>query len=251
MATSDYINKITCGDCLELMKGLEDKSVDMILCDLPYGTTRNKWDTVLLFDSLWERYGRIIKDNGAIVLTAAQPFTTDLINSNRKLFKYDLIWYKPLGSGFLNAKKMPMRNHEHILIFYKSLPVYNPIMRKGKLRDKGHPLSSNTVRCYGKYKAYTSCNDQYYPQSVIDVSNGDNTKENEHPTQKPAELFEYLIRTYTNEGDLVLDNCIGSGTTAVACINTNRRFIGFEISAEYCNIANRRIEQAQAQGRLF
>lgn len=233
------------GDCLEIMPTLADKSVDMILCDLPYGTTRNEWDIVIPFEPLWEQYERLIKNNGAIVLTAAQPFTTDLINSNRRLFKYDLIWCKPLGTGFLNANRMPMRNHEHILVFYKSLPAYNPIMTKGRLREKGRKTDSTKEACYGKYKATSSFNDLYFPKSVITVSNGDNTKENDHPTQKPVALFEYLIRTYTNHGDTILDNCAGSGTTGEAAENLGRNSIMIEQDSKYCQIIRNRLNKRQ------
>ena len=245
------INKIYNVDCLIGMKEIQSGSIDMILCDLPYGTTRNKWDIIIPFEPLWEQYERIIKDNGAIVLTAAQPFTTDLINSNKKLFRYDLIWYKSLGTGFLNANKMPMRNHEHILIFYKNVPTYNPIMTKGKLRQKGNKGASTQEGCYGKYKATQSYNDLYFPQSVIEISNGDNTKENQHSTQKPVKLFEYLILTYSNEGDLIFDNCIGSGTTAEAAYNHKRNFIGFEIDKDYSTAAQKRMDAVMAQITMF
>lgn len=189
---------------------------------------------------MWEQFKRIIKDNGLIVLTATQPFATDLINSNRKMFRYDIIWYKALGTGHLNCNRMPMRNHEHILVFYNKLPTYNPQMTKGKMREKGSK-HGNTTSNYGAFKAIQHTNDLYYPQSVIDISNGDKTKENQHPTQKPVALFEYLIETYTNEGDTVFDACIGSGTTCIACINKERHYIGFEINEEYFKMASERV----------
>lgn len=235
------LNKIYNEDCLQGMKKIEDKSINMILCDLPYGTTRNKWDTVIPFEQLWEQYNRVIKDNGAIVLTAAQPFESLLITSNPKMFKYDLIWKKTHAKGHLNAKRMPLRGHESILIFYKKPPVYNPIMRKGKYRFKGSK-GQESGRCYGESKGYSAWNDEYYPTSVIEISNA-NQRNKIHPTQKPVELFEYLIKTYTNEGETILDNCMGSGTTAIAAINTNRNYIGFELDEEYYNKSLDRIEE--------
>ena len=245
------LNKIYCMDCLEGMKYIDDKSIDMILCDLPYGTTQNKWDTVIPLNALWEQYERIIKDNGMICLTATQPFATQLINSNEKLFRYDLIWDKKLPTGFLNAKRQPLRRHELILCFYKKMPVYNPIMRKGKQRSKGGKLYSLSD-CYGTINQpkEKEIYDEYYPTSIIEIGNA-NQKGKIHPTQKPVELFEWLIKTYTNENEVVLDNCMGSGTTAIACINTNRNYIGFELSPEYCDIAEKRIAAHAAQLRLF
>lgn len=233
-------------DCLEGMKDIESKSIDLILCDLPYGTTQNKWDTIIPFDKLWEQYERIIKDKGIICLTAAQPFTTELILSNKKLFRYDLIWYKPLGSGHLNASRQPMRNHEHILVFYKSPGTYNPQMGIGK-RKKGIRKGDRNGDNYGKY---ANNNDEpfddkgkRFPQSVIEITNGDRTSENDHPTQKPIDLFRYLIKTYSNEGDLVMDNCSGSGTTQVACIKENRNFICFENNYHYFEQSGKRISE--------
>jgi len=243
-------NKIYQGDCLELMKQIDDKSVDMILCDLPYGTTACEWDTIIPFESLWEQYKRIIKDNGAIVLTASQPFTSVLVMSNVKMFKYCWIWDKVLHSNPLIAKKQPLNNYEDVCVFYKKQPTYNPIFWKGRYSKRGYfkhrgsetkgdvDLSSNKGE-----------GDIKYPIRIITIPNS-NKRNIMHPTQKPVALFEYLIKTYTNEGDLVLDNCIGSGTTAVACINTNRRFIGMELSEEYCKIANQRIQEALSQTKL-
>lgn len=230
-------------DCLIGMQNIPDKSVDAIICDLPYGTTQNKWDVIIPFDVLWERYESVIKDSGAIILTSAQPFTTELIMSNKKLFRYDLIWYKALGTGHLNCNRMPMRNHEHILLFYKKLPTYNPQKTTGVMREKGSRKGSTTSN-YGDFKGIVSVSDTYFPQSVIDITNGDRTKENQHPTQKPVALMEYLIKTYTNEGDTVLDNTMGSGTTGVACVNTDRNFIGFELDKTYFEIAKNRIDEA-------
>ncbi|PES44475.1 site-specific DNA-methyltransferase [Bacillus cereus] len=228
------------------MKLLQDKSVDMILCDLPYGVTQNKWDVVIPFDELWKQYERVIKDNGAIVLTAAQPFSAQLIVSNPKLFRYEWIWEKTAATGHLNAKKMPMRAHENILIFYKKLPTYNPMKTTGHAPVNSYTKHQDDGSNYGKTKIGVSGggSTERYPRSVQRFAT-DKQKESIHPTQKPVALFEYLIKTYTNEGETVLDNCIGSGTTAVAAINTNRNFIGFEISKEYCAAANRRIDNLQ------
>lgn len=234
------LNKIYNMDCLEGMKMLGDKSVDMILCDLPYGTTQNKWDSIIPLDELWVQYERIIKDNGAIVLTAQTPFDKALGASNLKLLKYEWIWMKKQGTGHLNAKKSPMKNHENILVFYKKPPTYNPQMREGKpyICKRGKLNSSN----YGKQSdGVITINDgNRYPVTVLEF----NSDKGLHPTQKPVALFEYLINTYTNAGGIVLDGCMGSGTTAVACINTNRNFIGFELDQKYCQVANTRITQA-------
>ena len=229
--------KLMQGDCLELMKGIADKSVDMILCDLPYGVTaRNKWDCVIPFEKLWEQYERVIKESGAIVLTATQPFTTDLIQSNRKRFKYSLVWNKSQVTGFLNAKKQPLRSHEDILVFYQKQPTYNPEMVKGKrvLKSTGGDSTN-----YGKLTYKPHYSEWYYPKSIIDIPQ--KRFKGGHPTQKPIELMEYLVKTYTNEGEIVLDNCMGSGSAGVACVNTNRRFIGIELDETYFNIAKERI----------
>jgi len=225
-------------DCLNGMKLIDDKSIDMILCDLPYGVTaRNKWDIIIPFDKLWEQYKRIIKNNGAIVLNSQQPFTSQLIISNLKMFKYSWIWSKSQVSGFLNAKKQPLREHEDILVFYKKQCTYNPQMIKGKLQLKNTGGSSNN---YNQFEAQPHYSDEYYPKSILQFPL--KRFKNGHPTQKPVGLYEYLIRTYTNENELVLDNCIGSGTTAIACINTNRNYIGFELDTTYCDMANKRIQ---------
>jgi site-specific DNA-methyltransferase (adenine-specific) len=233
------INKIYNEDCLEGMKRIPDKSIDMILCDLPYGTTACKWDSVIPFDLLWEQYNRIIKDDGIIALTSTQPFTTALIQSNIKKFKYTWIWDKVRPSGFQIAKYRPMMRHEDICIFgnkknYKPIMTEREKIIKGKVRksSESSPLKYND----GKIREYT----KRYPQSILTFCK----EVGLHPTQKPVALFEYLIKTYTDEGEVVLDNCIGSGTTAIACINTNRNFIGFEIEKEYVEIANNRIIEA-------
>ena len=227
-------NKIYQGDCLELMKQIESNSVNLILCDLPYGTTACKWDTIIPFEPLWEQYKRIIKDNGAIVLTASQPFTSALVMSNVKMFKYEWVWIKS-PTGFLNAKKMPMKSVEEVCVFYNQLPTYNPqdliTVNKKKKNHETKRIKSNiglSTHNGGRLPSEYFQEFSNYPKQELYFSNNKGL----HPTQKPVALFEYLIKTYTNEGDLVLDNCIGSGTTAVACIKTNRRFIGMELSPE-------------------
>ena len=227
------------GDCLELMKDIPDKSIDLILCDLPYGTTRNKWDSVIPLDKLWEQYSRIIKDNGAIVLFSQMPFTAELVHSNLNLFKYEWIWQKENGTGFLNAKKMPLKIHENIKIFYKKPPTYNPQMRKGfkPYSQRSGRGSSN----YGEQIRVQTINDgERYPIDIIEFKRD---KEKLHPTQKPVALLEYLIKTYTNdgEGETVLDNCAGSMSTVIASINTNRNCIAIEKDKNYFEISKKRV----------
>lgn len=230
------------GDCLEKMKLIPDGSVDMVMCDLPYGTTACKWDSVIPFAPLWEAYKRVCKPNAAIVLTASQPFTSALVMSNPDWFRYCLVWDKKGTTGFQTAKIMPLRRHEDIVIFYKTKPIYNPSMEeRGKPRKKGGSKTDNG--CYGDLRSSESFNNTYYPTSILDVSNASKSGL-EHPTQKPVALMEYLIRTYTNEGQLVLDNTMGSGTTGVACMNTGRSFIGIERDEGYFKIAQRRIRDA-------
>jgi len=241
------INKIYNEDCLEGMKRIPDKSVDMILCDLPYGTTACKWDSILPLDKLWNEYKRVLKPNGVILLTASQPFTTVLIGNDLKMFKYNLVWDKVAVTNPMLAKKQPMRCHEDILVFYDKQPTYNPQMRVGVKWSRAGK-KEHTTDTLGQSTLFNNGSDKSemkYPKSIVTFSNADKTK-NEHPTQKPVKLFEYLIKTYTDEGDLVLDNCMGSGTTAIACINTNRNFIGFELDKHYCDIANERIRKALA-----
>lgn len=244
MANEEFLNKVLHGDCLEWMPQIEDKSINMILCDLPYGTTACKWDTIIPFDMLWEQYERIIKDNGAIVLTGSQPFTSQLVNSNLKYFRYEWIWEKTLATNFMLVKKQPSKKHENVLVFYKQQPIYNPQMEEGTpYKDKPR---KRTVGVHGDLETTKKAIDNKgtrYPSSIQKFSNGNNG--NVHPTQKPVLLFEYLIKTYTNEGETVLDNCLGSGTTAVAAINTNRNFIGIEKEWDYCETANKRIEEAK------
>ena len=240
------INEIYLGDCLELMpKHVEDKSVDMIFCDLPYGTTQNKWDSVIPLDELWKEYERVIKDNGAIVLFAAQPFTSALIMSNPKMFKYDWIWQKPKGTGHLNAKKQPMRDKEDILVFYKKQCTYNPQMTEGTpYKDKAgkdHTKSTSMTGSYGKYTNYREVNKGVrYPKQVQQF--GVVERGTVHPTQKPLDLIEYMIKTYTNEGDLILDNTCGSGTTGLGAKNLNRNYIMMEQDPKYYEIACKRVQ---------
>lgn len=232
--------KLICGDCLEVMKDIPDGSIDMILADLPYGVTaKNKWDSIIPFEELWGQYRRIIKDNGAIVLHCQQPFTTNLISSNMKEFKYCYTWFKHQVSGFLNAKKQPLRNIEDIAVFYRKQPTYNPQMTKGKMQLKNTGGASSN---YNDFKAMPNMSDEYYPTTLLDFPL--RRFKGGHPTQKPVELEEWLIKTYTNEGDTVLDNVMGSGTTGVACKNLNRNFIGIELDETYFNIAKQRIEES-------
>jgi site-specific DNA-methyltransferase (adenine-specific) len=289
------INKIHLGDCLEVMKKIPDGSVDMVLCDLPYGTTNCKWDSIISFEKLWEQYNRVCKKNAAMVFTASNPFTAALIMSNPKYFKYTWVWEKSKATGYLNAKKMPMRAHEDICIFYRKPPTYNPQKTKGTPYDKGTGHRPTSV--YGsqgqkaKNKRRKELNKMTleqvkdemktngidltnvtkkeqmidmlvkkvesikvhvknesglrYPRTVqyFKTAESEGRKSVIHPTQKPVLLFEYLIKTYTNEGEVVLDNCIGSGTTAIACINQNRKYIGIELDEEYYNKCNERIKK--------
>jgi site-specific DNA-methyltransferase (adenine-specific) len=237
--------KVLHGDCLDLMKDIETGSIDMILCDLPYGTTQCKWDTVIPFEPLWAQYKRIIKDNGAIVLTAAQPFTSALVMSNVKMFRYDWVWEKPKGTGHLNAKKQPMRNKEDVLVFYKKQCTYRPQFITGEpyknKAGKDHNKISSMTDSYGAYTNHREVNTGFrYPKQIQKFNVVE--RGTVHPTQKPVALFEYLIKTYTNEGDLVLDNCAGSGTTGVACIRTGRDFILMEKEQKYVDIIKGRLE---------
>lgn len=239
------INKIYNMDCIDGMKMIPDKSIDMILCDLPYGTTQNKWDVIIPFEPLWREYERVIKPNGAIVLNCSQPFTSMLLMSNPKLFRYSLTWEKTTPTGHLNAKKMPLRKHEDILVFYKKLPTYNPQKTTGHVRKVSkaeHKKNCVKTSNYGEHGLTTYDSTERYPTSVLKFAT-DKQKEALHPTQKPVVLYEWFIKTYTNEGQTVLDNCIGSGTTAIACINTNRNYIGFELDKQYYDIANERISR--------
>lgn len=249
-------NCIYNADCLNLMQEINDKSIDMICCDLPYGETNNSADIIIPFDKLWEQYKRIIKDNGAIVLFAQGLFYVDLVNSNREWYRYDLVWDKILVSDFLNANVKPLRTHEQIAIFYKEKPVYNPQMRFGEpLHSKGKTYlkKEDKNNNYGKYQksADIRCGEtQKYPTTVITYQKP-HPSVAQHRTEKPIALLEYLIKTYSNENDLILDNCSGSGSTAIACHNTRRNFICIEKDEEYYKASCKRLSNAQAQLRLF
>lgn len=236
------INKVYNCECIEGMSKIKDKSIDMILCDLPYGTTQCKWDVIIPFDKLWEQYERIIKDNGAIVLTSAQPFTSFLITSNLKLYKYNWVWEKSKATGYLNSKKRPMVAHEDVLVFAKKQTIYNPQKVQGEPYYKGKAYRPTNVYGWQKETLVENKDGFRYPRSVQYFKTAESEGKVFHPTQKPLALFEYLIKTYTNEKDLILDNCMGSGTTAIACINTKRDFIGFELEEKYFNIINSRIK---------
>ena len=225
------------GDCLELMKDIPDKSIDMILCDLPYGTTACKWDVIIPFEPLWEQYNRIIKDNGAIVLFGSEPFSSYLRMSNIKNFKYDWIWNKKLAGNGILAKKQPLKIHEIVSVFNSG--IYIPQMTKGRYRKK-MGLKESEITGGNSFAKQTE-NDLYYPQTIQEFSTANMRKGRLHPTQKPVALLEYLIKTYTNEGETVLDNCMGSGSTGVACKNLNRKFIGIELDDTYYEIAKNRI----------
>jgi len=240
------------GDCLELMKDIPDKSIDAIIADLPYGTTACKWDSVLPLDLLWEQYKRIIKDGGAIALTASQPFTSALIMSNPKMFKYAWVWEKSKATGFLNAKIRPLVAHEDIVVFCKGAPVYYPQMTKGSAYNKGVRKKQTNDDVYGSFnQVEVKSEGLRYPRSVQYFKTAESEGKTYHKTQKPIALMEYLIKTYTNEGEVVLDNTMGSGTTGVACINTSRNFIGMELDEGYFNIAKKRIQEAENNKPLF
>jgi len=229
------------GDCIELMQNIPDKSIDMVLCDLPYGTTRNKWDNVINIDLLWQSYERIITDNGCIALFCEGLFMANLMLSNTKLWRYNLIWDKTRGCDFLNANVKPLKSHEEIAIFYKHKPTYN---KQYWYSEPYKPtINGSLSENYGdrKHVVSESKNGERNPLSILSFKRDSSRM---HPTQKPVALCEYLIKTYTNEGETVLDNCMGSGTTGVACKNLNRNFIGIELNEEYFEIARERIESA-------
>jgi DNA modification methylase len=236
-------NTIICGDCLEVMKDIPDKSIDMILCDLPYGTTACKWDTIIPLEPLWEQYKRIIKDNGAIVLFGSEPFSSYLRISNIKDFKYDWVWNKRKAGNIFLAKYQPMKTHEIISVFnaknYYPIKTPRDKIKQSKNYGTGQSMGGDKSK-EDKIYTYTDKN----PISILDFSNA-SQKGKTHPTQKPVALFEYLIKTYTNEGDTVLDNCAGSGTTAIACLNTNRNYILIEKEPEYIEVINKRISEHQ------
>ena len=238
------INEIYLGDCLELMpKHIEDKSINMILCDLPYGTTQCKWDSVIDLPKLWAEYKRVIKDNGAIVLFASQPFTTALIGSNLKMFKYSFTWDKITTTNHLNCKKQPLRQVEDICVFYKKQPTYNPQgLIKGAFKNKrdNHFKHKKGERVYGEQTEYDAvAKYTNYPTNLLQFSNSNHNSL--HPTQKPLELIEYLIKTYSNEGDVILDNACGSGTTGLGAKNLNRNYIMMELDPKYYDITVQRL----------
>jgi site-specific DNA-methyltransferase (adenine-specific) len=233
--------KLYKGECLDIMKTIQDKSIDAIITDPPYGTTACKWDSVIDFGLMWEQLNRIIKPNGAIVLFGSEPFSSALRMSNIKNYKYDWVWDKKMKVGMLNCKRMPLRQHENIIIF-NAKNVYNPQMTKGKFRNKKIQPTKD-FQTYGQLKnPIDNFNNDYYPSSIIEFSNA-NQRGKVHPTQKNVSLMEYLIKTYTNENETVLDFTMGSGSTGVACVNTNRNFIGIEMDDNYFNIAKKRIEE--------
>ena len=233
------------GDCLELMKDIPSKSIDMILCDLPYAVTQNKKDILIPFEPLWEQYNRIIKDNGCIALFGQGLFYVDLVNSNRKMFRYDLVWDKVLPSGFLNANRMPLRQHEQIAIFYKRLPTYNPQKTLGEMNHSKGKAREYANNNYGKLDFVDNSKrlgNMKNPTSILTFSKP-HPSIAKHPTEKSVECLEWLIKTYTNKGETVLDNCMGSGTTGLACINTERNFIGIELDPQHFTTAQTRLEK--------
>lgn len=248
------LDKIYNEDCLVGMQRIPDKSIDAIICDLPYGVLNRKnkhaeWDNVIPFAPLWEQYERVIKDNGAIILFAQGLFTVDLISSNRKLWRYNLVWDKVRKNGFLNANRRPMRQHEDICVFYKKQCVYHPQMKEVGFKDKNHSRGRKKTcknQCYGGYeKIDMAATNLKFPSTIISISKEHDTGKTMHPTQKPVALIEYLIKTYTDSGGVILDNCMGAGTTAVAAINTKRHYIGFEITKEWYDFAAKRAENAR------
>lgn len=253
------IDKIYQGDCLELIKQLPDKSIDCIICDPPYEVLNKnnkdaQWDRIIPFNELWQQYERVAKDDAAIILFAQGMFTARLMMSNPKLWRYNLIWQKGgRCSGFLNAKKMPLREHEDIVVFYRKQPTYNPQMTKclphERNHSRGRQQGEQTNRCYGEFgRAEDIMTDLKYPKSIL---NFNRPHPQIHPTQKPVALIQYLIKTYSNENDLILDNCVGSGTTAVAAIKEKRHFIGMELNKEYYDIACKRVKEAKMYQSLF
>ncbi len=250
-------DRIICGDCLKVMKDMPDDSVDLVLTDPPYGTTACKWDSVIPLEPMWEQLKRLIKPNGAIVMTASQPFTTTLVASNMKMFKYCWVYQKTKATNYLQAKKQAMKYHEDVCVFYKSQPTYNPQMVKGEAYIRKHGTHNNDVG--GVYRKDTrkaghllENKGERYPSSVMSPIKNPSGRGQLHPTQKPVALMEYLIKTYTNEGEIVLDFAIGSGTTAVACINTGRHYVGIEKNRGYFEKAQIRVKELEkGQGVLF
>lgn len=241
--------KLLLGDCLELMQTLPEKSVDAIITDLPYGTTQCKWDAVIPFEPMWAAVKRVLKPRGVFVTTASQPFTSRLIMSNPDWFRYEWVWDKRLPTGFLDANRKPMKRHENILVFCEGRTVYNPQKTAGEPYKKGASSKTSIYHDFTTRKNVENLSGDRYPTSIIDISNA-NRNGDGHPTQKPVALYEYLILTYTNPGETVLDITAGSGTTGVACVKTGRNFIGMEKEPEYFAIMERRIAEAQAQPML-
>jgi len=228
-------------DCFDVFPFIEDKSIDAVICDLPYGTTQNKWDSVLPLDKLWVQYKRILKPNGAIILTGSEPFTSVLITSNLKDFKYNWIWKKSKATGFFDAKKRPLNDYETISVFYLKPPTYNPQMTVAEKIYKRGFVKRKKSDCYGDEKDFVQVDSGLrYPKRIIEIGNAD-TRDIEHSTQKPIELMEYFVKTYTNEGNMVLDNTMGSGTTNLACLKLNRKSIGIEKEKQYYDVAVRRL----------
>ena len=254
------MNKLFHGECIEIMQSLPESSVDMVFCDLPYGTTQNSWDTIIPFDKLWEQYHRVVKDNGAIVLTAQPPFDKVLACSNLNEFRYEWIWEKNKATGHLNAKKMPMKAHENVLVFYSKLPTYNPQMTSGHkpmnaVLPKDNIPEPEEKRNYNHVDKRTGNpggGTTRYPRDVIEfpVINNDDPQKF-HPTQKPIKMIEYFIKTYSNPGDTILDNCMGSGSTCIAANNTDRQYIGIEMTEEYYNLAVAWIESESRLTQFF
>ena len=254
---NSFINKVIEGDCLEVMQKFPDKSIDMILCDLPYGTTQNEWDSVIPLHELWKQYERVIKDDGIIALTSQGAFTAHLICSNHKLFKYKITWIKSKATNFLNAKKQPLRKHEDICIFYKKQPIYNPQMTEGEPFDKGYRKEQWTGS-YGLFETtHVKSNGERYPTDVVYFKTAESEGEVFHPTQKPVELGRYLVKTYTKPNAVVLDNACGSGSFLVSAILEGRNFVGIELNKngvlhhvkkmDYIEICNKRIAEAKAK----
>lgn len=249
-----FLNNVIEGDCLEIMKQLPDNSIDMVLCDLPYGTTQNKWDSVIPLDELWKQYRRIVKDEGAIVLTSQGMFTAELMVSNPKMFRYKWVWEKSKSTNFLNAKKQPLRKHEDVCVFYKKQPVYHPQMIEGEPYDKG--IRKNQLSgSYGDFQpVHVHSDGKRYPTDIIYFKTAESEGKVFHPTQKPVELGRYFVRTYTNPGDVVLDNTSGSGSFLVAALLEGRNFIGIEKNEnvalfkkgdiDYIQVAKQRLQQA-------
>jgi DNA modification methylase len=238
--------KIVHGCCMEEIKNIPSKSIDAIICDLPYGVTRNKWDSVLPMSILWSQYKRVIKDNGIIILFAQGLFSANLMLSNKEMYRYSLVWEKTTPTGFLNANRQPLRSHEDILIFYKKQPTYNPIKTTGHKRkiSSSKAVTGNNTANYGAHGAKAYDSTERFPKSVLKFAT-DKQKEAFHPTQKPVALLEYLIKAFTNEGDLILDNTAGSGTTGVAAQNTNRKCILIEKEKKYIDIINKRLTKTE------